>query len=99
MPDDQEMALPYRGLRAGQDPGWLHCQNVRYCVHEEDQQTGESHLLRTSIKEEADQTKNGGDHANEYSEVQPQRSRPSLVGTTRFPSIVIFFQSQYFIND
>ena len=91
---DQEMALSYRGIRTGQDRGWLHRQNVLDCVHEEDQQIGESHLLRPGIKEEAHQTEDDGDHANQYSEVQPQRSCPSLVGirflSTFFP-ICIFY--------
>jgi hypothetical protein len=76
--DDQEMALSDRGLRAGQDLGWLHRENVLDRFHEEDEQIGESHLLRPGIKEEDDQTKDDGDHANQYSKVQPQRSRQSL---------------------
>lgn len=90
------MALSDRGLRAGQDLGWLHRENVLDRFHEEDEQIGESHLLRPGIKEEDDQTKDDGDHANQYSKVQPQRSRQSLVGI-RFSSN--FFSNRIFIND
>jgi len=49
------MALPYRGIRSGQDLRWLRCQIVRNCFHQEDTKPNQSNMLLEIFPPEDDQ--------------------------------------------
>merc|ERR1712166_1403955 len=68
----QEVALPYRGLRPGQDQRWLPCPSLRHCLHQKTKQTGQGYLLRQGLQEEDDPPKDAGDYDERVLKVHPQ---------------------------
>jgi len=56
-----------------QDLRRLHVETLRRWLHQENQQTSQSNLLRQELPKEADQTQNDGDHDGRSVEVHLER--------------------------